>query len=211
MKKNMIYHYFNFIRRYAQFNKIDILCQNILMIDFQLTTQSIEQLVELNKERCQIAMKIGEINKNVEIVCCKCSENSCCLGNYNHSTIIDYWLRKFSDSPLEAFNIEMHSPFFVKLFRDRINLNIFSHPKVNRSGCPQLSQNGCMLDIVHRPIKCLFYTCTTFRKSLNHEKLKLYKKYVNDLYIIFFKAFCIIKKEASLSNSYGLLSLFCTF
>ncbi len=206
---NLIYDYWYFARRYAQLSKIFYLCQSILLPECIISESSVKTLVSLNERRQNIQKEIDKLNASLSTVCSDC-KGSCCLGAYNHYTAIDYWLRKYSSPPLEAFGIEMFFPWYIHLLRERLGLHINSQSKVPRNGCPYLSERGCKIEVYDRPIKCLAFTSRKLREAMSKEQRKQYKRLIEELYSISRSTFNILKKEAGIPKSYGNVSLILT-
>jgi hypothetical protein len=204
-----IYSYVKFARRFAQIRRIFYLSQALLMPECEISEKTKEDLVLLNNKRRNVQERAGEINSLLSKVCYEC-KGYCCLRSYEHYTVLEYWLRKYTSSPLQSYSNELLEPILIYLFRYRLNLNIYKRPRILQNGCPYLGDNGCSITVSERPIKCIAFTCRTLRKAMNKQVKSEYAKILKELYFICYDTFGILKREAGIPLSYGRLSLILT-
>jgi hypothetical protein len=128
------------------------------------------KLIILNEKRKIIQQEISSLSKYTDA--CRICLNSCCRGNYNHFTMVDYLIRMFSDNPIREFEevkqqITLFSILFTK-FRPILK-NPASKNTSSGSKCPNLTAKGCEFLPEDRPIRCIIYTCKTFRQTVSSD------------------------------------------
>jgi hypothetical protein len=122
--------------------------------------------------------------------------------------VLEYWLRKYSEVPLENYGIELYEPSYISLLRNKFNISINPLNKIPEIGCPNLSANGCSIQWEERPIKCIGFTCQNLRNAMSWETEAQHMEINDQLYNICMKTFDILKKEAGINRIYGKLSIF---
>lgn len=200
--------YRHFVRRYAQFSKVFYLSQSLLPKERGLSSKSQEVLCMLNKRRTDAQRIIAELNSSLSSVCADC-KGECCRGSYDHFTYIDYWLRRYSESPLQTCGTEGFVPFRQSLLK-RFGLHDQSNDKIGRNGCTFLHDGGCRLAVTDRPIRCVAFTCSRLRRAMDTQKHVMYGRLIRDLFLTSVCAFNILKEEADFPTRYGYLSLLVT-
>jgi hypothetical protein len=134
------------------------------------------ELLSLNERRKAIQKEILFLSSESDT--CKNCPTSCCRGNYNHFTIVDYIIRMFSDKPIKEFGKnQLKPPSLYYMVYERIikprSVKTVSEP-VSESAlkCPNLTVNGCAFPAEDRPIRCVLYTCRAFRNSLSNKSFR---------------------------------------
>lgn len=180
----------NMLRQYYAFQKTDRdFC------DLALKKQPIVlNLQILDEKRRSIQSEIFSLS-SISDKCSTC-QVSCCNGNYNHFTIIDFFLRLFSNKPIKEYEeIQKKQLPLLKILLDitkRPKLVSVAYESVLGSKCPELTPNGCSLSPEDRPIRCILFTCKIFRRSLprgNLERIGLLTKELWSISSQVFKTF----------------------
>jgi hypothetical protein len=136
----------------------------------------VTEIISLNERRKSIQKDIVLLSSANNI--CKNCVTSCCRGNYNHFTVVDYIIRIFSDKPVIEFApTQPKPPTYLKLIRERIRKPSASDGSsrstmAHLSKCPNLTEKGCAFAPEDRPIRCVLYTCSSFRKSIPEKDLE---------------------------------------
>jgi hypothetical protein len=171
----------NILKHWKYFQKTDL---DFLHLAYEKQT-IVSELTSLNERRKTIQKEILVLSSTNDT--CKNCPTSCCRGNYNHFTIVDYIIRMFSDNPLKEFaETQQIPPSLFGLIRERIkrpaatsvsshsvDLSVVSEPiPTPVSKCLNLTPNGCAFSSQDRPIRCVLYTCSVFRYSLPEKDLE---------------------------------------
>jgi hypothetical protein len=167
----------NVLKHWKYFQKTDL---DFLYLSYK-KQYIVAELTNLNERRKNIQKEILSISATNDT--CKTCPTSCCRGNYNHFTIVDYMIRMFSDKPINEFaETQQKPPSPLKLIYEKIRRSkstpISPFPtqsppdSLPTSGCPNLTPNGCAFSAEDRPIRCVLYTCRVFRHSLPESNLK---------------------------------------
>lgn len=213
MKPLMIFsNYWRFSRRYAQFEKLFELSQDIFSKDQELSEDSRKAIALLNKYRIDAQIKIGELDLPSLVKCAECKPKCCNNNADKYFSAIDYCLVRTTSKKELNYSVSTISPWYyyaLKRFKKLIPSSINNKTKATSKsrGCKYLGKYGCKLDHSDRPIKCLVATCSKLRKSLDNTTRIEYIKLIDQLFIISLKVFDILKKEAGLPGRYGRLSL----
>ena len=171
----------NILKHWKYFQKTDL---DFLNLAYK--KQSIvSEIISLNERRKTIQKEILSLSSTNDT--CKNCPTSCCRGNYNHFTIVDYIIRMFSDKPIKEFaETQQKPPSLFEIIRKKIrnpkpatvlpqsiSLPVVSQRiSANTSKCPNLTVNGCVFSPEERPIRCVLYTCSVFRHSLPEKDLE---------------------------------------
>lgn len=194
----------DFVRKYNQIRKTFFISQGLVKAEFEMCLDSRAGLQMLNQKRIQIHTEIGELNKRLIAICSECKE-SCCLGSYDHFSSVDFWMRKYSLNPCSGYGTEIYQPWYAYLFRNRKGL--YGLP---RNGCPELSREGCRLDVIDRPIRCVAYTCLKFRDAMRRDEKRSYAKLIGKIYLIANMTLRILEKEGAICKAHGYVYRFLT-
>ena len=130
------------------------------------------RLNKLNDKRKQLQKETVALCKETD-ECLRC-QGLCCRGNYNHFTTIDYWIRRFSDKPIDEYGDLPRLEPITSLLSNRIAM-LTARPSssdATNTGCPNLLSTGCALQPEDRPIRCVMWTCRTFRAALPTSTLR---------------------------------------
>ena len=165
----------NIFQHWKYFQRTDI---DFLQLSFK-KQYILPDLISLNERRQIIQSQIVKLSSENDT--CKTCPTSCCRGNYNHFTMVDFIIRMFSDKPINEFaKTQLKPPSIFELILNKIQkykiipnvsrlttLPVVSQPiSASRSNCPNLTLNGCAFAAEDRPIRCVIYTCSSFRRSL---------------------------------------------
>ncbi len=213
----IIYEYWYFSRRNAQFDKLFYLSQNLLSREHLLSNDAQRIIKQLNERRVNIQKMIGRYNLSLSSVCEEC-DGKCCKDSIEYYfTAIDYWLRKFTSNPIINFSLSLTKPWFHSIIRIIKNLSLRIlriYPREKDPGlkkdCDCLGNHGCKLSFADRPIKCLVWTCYKLKQAMGEQTKIEYGRLINELYFVSCDTFDILKKEAGISKKYGRLALFLT-
>ncbi len=154
----------NILKTWDYFHKPDTVFLNLSYKLQQLPSQ----LLALDDRRKKVQIEILSLSAKTDI--CRTCPKSCCRGNYNHFTMVDFIIRIFSDLPINEIGM-VNRP--SSLFSSALIKYGFFKPQKQAgmiqqlgSRCPNLTQIGCSLSPEARPIRCVIYTCRSFRQSL---------------------------------------------
>jgi hypothetical protein len=138
----------------------------------------------LDDNRRQLQKEIVALCRETD-VCLQC-QGLCCRGNYNHFTTIDYWIRRFSDKPIDEYGDLPRIEPIASLFWNRIVAFMSLAPDFNVTDtkCPNLLPSGCALQPEDRPIRCVIWTCRTFKNVLSTSALRRLKTLTRKLVAI---------------------------
>jgi hypothetical protein len=138
----------------------------------------------LNDKRKELQKETINLCRETD-TCLRC-QGLCCRGNYNHFTAIDYWIRRFSDKPIDEYeDLPRLEPVTSLLWNRIVTLTARpSNPKVSESKCPNLLSTGCALQPKDRPIRCVMWTCRTFRGVLPMSALRKLRTLTRELVAI---------------------------
>lgn len=165
----------NIVNHWKYFQKTDL---DFLHLSYK-KQHILPEMISLNQRRKIIQKEILSLSSTNDT--CKNCPTSCCRGNYNHFTVVDYIIRMFSDNPIKEFaETQKKPPSLFTLIRERISktkpdtilFNAIALPVVSQpiagatSNCPNLTSTGCAFSPEDRPIRCVLYTCSIFRHSL---------------------------------------------
>jgi hypothetical protein len=139
-----------------------------------------DRMNRLNEERQDTQRQIAALCGHVDI--CKHCDGLCCRGNYNHFTVIDYLIRMYSESPIHDYGTLRERPMRL-VVRERIHDLVYrvdeydyrtSKPPSDKAHmtCPDLSTSGCRFSPEDRPIRCIMWTCPTFRRHLRTDEFR---------------------------------------
>jgi hypothetical protein len=136
---------------------------------------TIEKINSLNKKRQALQKRIVNLSQASNI-CFDC-QGVCCRGNYNHFTVIDYLIRLYSDNPIKSFDKIRASPTFINLVINRLRYIITGKSGTETMAklttrCPDLGDGTCNILPEDRPIRCVLWTCTEFKKNFDQKKLR---------------------------------------
>jgi len=142
------------------------------------------KLNNLNDNRRRLQKEIIALCEGTD-VCLQC-QGLCCRGNYNHFTTIDYWIRRFSDRPIDEYgSLPKQEPIAVLLWN---RIVAFNAPQFNSNAtntkCPNLLPTGCDLQPEDRPIRCAIWTCRAFRDTLPASTMRKLKTLTQELVAI---------------------------
>ena len=191
--------------------------QNAEVKSIKFSKSSITQLNFLNDKRINIQKDIGNIIKNNK-ACKKCG-GKCSQGDYNHFTVLDYLIRKYSQSPLNNygkiwkplnnyFSLKNNFKSFAStlgLFKRFLERNEKTNDLDVASRCPNWTEERCIFSPEDRPIRCIVWTCRAFRKNLQHNDFSKLAYYTKKLQLIGYEIFKLYKKE---KNALFLKALF---
>jgi hypothetical protein len=134
----------------------------------------LEELRSLDERRKKIQKEILSLSSASEI--CRTCPVSCCRGNYNHFTVVDYVIRIASDKPIHEFAESTPKPpsLFELL---AVKLKFYKPPTIFPAAghdrhCSYLTPSGCALSVEDRPIRCVIYTCQAYRNSFPEPVVK---------------------------------------
>ena len=141
-------------------------------------------LNSLNERRQSTQKKIIELGAHSD-ECRKC-QGRCCKGAYNHFTAIDYLIRMFSDNPIDGYGDLWKPKPLLLMVKDKILLNneILKKSAAITTSCPDLTNTGCTFLAEDRPIRCVLWTCRSFRDSLSPSRLNKMGRLKRELIII---------------------------
>lgn len=215
----MALDYLHFSRRAAQFDHLSAMIHHLLDRERALSDSSMARIERLNYRRIEVHKKLGELNGRVTHICRECNEHDvgCCKRSAEHYfSAIDYWLRRCSPNPVADY--AGHPPPSCSYFAKRRVLQIKSKVMKDRDAksmdggerCVHLGANGCKLHIHDRPAKCLIATCPKFRRAMDNQTKREYRRLIREMYRLSLEVFDLMKSEARLPRSYGRTSLFFT-
>lgn len=205
-RSKSFFDYIYFVRKWAQLSRLFYIAQTIPS-NLNVSPRSRTNLRELNSQRMRIQALIGELNLSVQGCECASCPHPCCGGNYDHYRVIDYWLRLDTTNSIDGFGRQGFASFFSRL---KYWFKLVGESP-NRTGCPYLGRDGCILTVELRPIMCVSYTCGRYREAMPYEVRRHYAYLVRDLYSISLSVFCILKKETKRSTIRSRISLALTF
>lgn len=124
-----------------------------------------QQLNALNERRMSLQREIDRLTRSCGQACATCG--ACCMGEYDHFTMVDVLIRMFSARPVHSYG-EIWKPkplyrLFLDIFRPSSQGTV-SGKQV--AGCPHLTPRGCDLQVEDRPIRCTLWTCREFREAI---------------------------------------------
>jgi hypothetical protein len=202
------YDYRTYFRHGGQLFVLFAMSQTLLPRDKTLSQYTVNALRELDQRRRELQDLSGQLLHDVNL-CIECPR-PCCAGSYNHFRALDYWLRKYSDQPIDDFGLAAQTSWLSR------PLSTLAYPmkrtistmEEGRNECSFLGQTGCTLDRSERPIMCIFYTCSLERAQMNAEQKKSHAQLTAALYDVCLETFDVLKQEAGLPKRYGKLRLF---
>ena len=203
-----LYDYRMYFRRGGQLFVLYAMSQTLLPRDKILSPYTVNALRELDRRRRELHDLSGQLFHEGNL-CMECPR-PCCAGSYNHFRAPDYWMRKYSDRPIDDFGLAAHTSWRSRL------LSTLAHPvkrtvrsmEEGTNGCSLLGQKGCTLERSERPILCIFYTCGRQRAQMNAEQKKSHAQLTEALYDVCVETFDVLKQEAGLPKRYGRWRLF---
>lgn len=154
----------------------------------QLDEWAKAELNLLEQKRISIQKEIGNVTRSVRV--CEICQGECCRGDYSHFTPYDYLLRFSSENALSSYGHVLKplksSSFFFAFLRSEIKWLLGSqrtnqikriigrqprdrHNPSQTSKCSDLGQAGCILSAAVRPVRCMQWTCTRFRQTVDHD------------------------------------------
>jgi hypothetical protein len=136
----------------------------------------------LNERRKSIQKEIIALGKSSEA--CLVCQGLCCRGEYNHFTAIDYLMRRFSDKPIEEYGTLWKPQPVLFLLMNKFKEVLSRSQSTSQtpsSKCPDLTLTGCTFKPEDRPIRCVLWTCKTYRNSLSANELILIGKLTREL------------------------------
>lgn len=202
------YDYRMFLRRWGQLVEIFQMSQTLLPLDATLSQDAIKALKGLDHRRRELQDFSRQLFQDINL-CIECPR-SCCMGSYNHFRALDYWLRKYSNQPIDEFGLASQSSWRLRL------LSVFSYHfkktpstmEEERNGCGFLNKKGCKFERSERPIMCIFYTCSRQRSQMNAEQKRSHAELTGALYRVCMETFDVLKQEAGMPKRYGKIKLF---
>jgi hypothetical protein len=183
-----LYDYLYMSRRYTQIRRVMLLSDDLVSTHTLSKVAVLTRLRELNASRQAVHEGIGELNSSCSAICADCG--LCCLGNYDHYSSVDYAMRVSSEAPLQSYAPETAAGLsFRRLLLERCDSVVrrvtdLQFGKENRTGCMWLQQNGCVLSVADRPIRCVAFTCGVFRSKLDNIHKREYALLLGKLYKI---------------------------
>ena len=203
---DIVYDYLFFARKFSQIKWMMFLSQSLLMPEVDLSELGKAALTALNQRKQRIQEDAASMHQSLSEVCRRC-QGYCCMKSYDHFSALDYWMRKYSASPILGYGIEFFEPWYVYIIRYRLSFKMFPKPHVENNGCTHLTPEGCNIDASERPIRCIAFTCGEFRKTADRKTKKEYARIIMELYTVCHDTFRILKKEAGVPKFYGELSI----
>lgn len=182
---NRLQIWFSFHKPERQFHKLS---HNLLRLP--------SKLKYLNEKRAAIQVKIIELGIDSN-ACHKC-QGACCRSDYNHFTVADYLIRMFSMNRIEDYGDIWEPKSFFSILVDLVKEKKPPAQEATRekdTKCPNLTPTGCEFKPQDRPIRCVLWTCNSFRQSLPSQKLKEIGKLTRELNSISIAACKILRKD----------------
>ena len=178
--------------------------QNEEVKSIKFSKSSIIQLNSLNNKKIDIQKEIGNITK-YNNTCKKCG-GECCQGDYNHFTVLDYLIRKYSKSPVNKYGKIWKPPNIYSLLKNKLKSFFATQGLFKRflertndldvaSRCPDLTEERCIFSPEDRPMRCIVWTCRAFRRKLQHDDFCKLAYDTKKLQIIGYEIFKLYKKK----------------
>jgi hypothetical protein len=208
------YDYIHFVRRYTQLKKVFVFSQGILDRNERIGADAVAKLLSMNSQRQATQRILSHANESLGRICYECG-GLCCMGDYDHFSASDYWMRRHSERPIEGYGEEDENGLRnYRLIRDRLTRILGNRDVLftteNRTGCPYLGGEGCKLDPVDRPLRCVAFTCVRLRKEMTPGLKKEYAECIQELYIASLHTFHILKDVSGTKKHFGKVRLITT-
>jgi hypothetical protein len=134
-----------------------------------------DRLNRLNETRREAQRQAIALCAHVDI--CRQCEGRCCRGDYNHFTAIDYLTRLFTESPIQDYGRNLRARPLRRMLWEKLRALVLRGDEYDcnkptqpaamaHARCPELTEKGCRFAPEDRPIRCVMWTCPTFRKDL---------------------------------------------
>ena len=166
---------------------------------------AIEKIIILDKKRQVLQKRIVQLSQESG-VCFEC-QGVCCTGDYNHFTIIDYLIRCHSELPVKAYDNILAPPTLPNLVAKKIKSIITKKTgteilKQRNTKCPELGDGKCGLPPEDRPLRCVLWTCTEFKKKVDHRTLNEIGRLNRELEIVIKEVMKIYKGKKVHDNKF---------
>jgi hypothetical protein len=159
----------NIINKIDQWNSFENNFRKFCEISYNSKNIS-DELNELNEKRQKIQQEIIELSK-ISDECQNCRSRCCSKSNSDHFTIVDYLMRMFSTNPITHYSCPSKQESMIKSLLKRIRNSQNIHKNVIRvpspkEKCPDYNGDGCRFEAKDRPIRCVLWTCSSYRETL---------------------------------------------
>jgi len=208
--------FWHFSRKYQQFQRLSSLTLELLDRERELSEQGRAVLVQLDRERARCQERIAALNLPSIAKCNSCATGCCREPAEHYFTVIDFWLRKYTDHKVSTFSQAPFKPLH-QYYRSRLaaalrprsldETDMADEAVGKRAPCAHLGATGCTLPYAERPLKCLIYACPELKRSLDEATRARYIEAVGELHRISLEAFNVLKVEAGFPPFYGLASI----